>query len=157
MFEKLTEMMILALSPIFLLEPFITVFIFSVVLTLIIVLINRFAVNRKLMKEIKAKISEIRENLTKAQKEGNQDDTSKFLDEYMQANSQMMKQNFRSLIISMVLVFLFLPMLSSKYTGMVVATLPFSLPVVGSEMGWLFWYFIVSLTMSWVIRKIIGE
>jgi len=157
MFEKITGMMTVALSPLFTLDPLIAVFIFSVFLTGIITLINRFAVNRKLMKEIKTKMTEIRENLTKAQKEGNKEDTNKFLNEYMQTNSQMMKQNFKSLAISIVLVFLFLPVLSSHYKGVVVATLPFSLPKIGSSMGWLLWYFLVSLTISWVMKKIVGE
>ncbi len=157
MFEKITAMMVSVFAPLFTLNPIIAVFIFSLFLTVIIILINRFAVNRKLMKEIKTKMTEIRENLTKAQKEGNKEDTNKFLNEYMKANSQMMKQNFKSLIISMVFVLIFLPMLSSKYTGVVVATLPFSLPIIGSNMGWLLWYFIVSLAMGWVIRKVIGE
>jgi uncharacterized membrane protein (DUF106 family) len=157
MFEKITGMMTVVLSPLFTLNPLIAVLIFSVFLTGVIILINRFAVNRNLMKEIKTKMTEIRENLTKAQKEGNKEDTNKFLNEYMQTNSQMMKQNFKSLAISMVFVFLFLPVLSSQYKGVVVATLPFSLPIIGSNMGWLLWYFFVSLTISWVIRKIIGE
>ncbi len=157
MFERLTEMMVSVFSPVFALKPLIVVFIFSAFLTGVIILINRFAINRNLMKETKAKMTEIRENLTKAQKEGNKEDTNKFMSEYMKANSQMMKQNFKSLIISMVFVLLFLPVLSSKYSGVVVATLPFSLPIIGSNMGWLLWYFIVSLAMSLIIRKIIGE
>ncbi len=72
MFEKITGMMAVVLSPLFTLNPLIAVLIFSVFLTGIIILINRFAVNRNLMKEIKTKMTEIRENLTKAQKEGNQ-------------------------------------------------------------------------------------
>lgn len=157
MFEQITGMMTVALSPLLALNPLLAVLIFSVFLTGIITLINRFAVNRNLMKEIKTKMTEIRENLTKAQKEGNKEDTNKFLNEYMQTNSKMMKQNFKSLAISMVLVFLFLPVLSSHYKGVVVAALPFSLPIIGSNMGWLLWYFFVSLTIGWVIRKIIGE
>jgi uncharacterized membrane protein (DUF106 family) len=136
-----------------------------VAVTLIITLINKFAVNRKLMKEIKARMTEIRENLSKAQKEDRKEEVNKLMSEYMKINTQFMKQTFKSLFISLIVIMLFLPVLNLKYGAnkdegrerVVVAQLPFSLPVIGNQMGWLLWYFLISLSSSITFKKIIGE
>lgn len=146
----------LVFSPLATFQPHVALFIFTAFITLLITLISKFAVNRKLMKEIKTKMTELRENLTKAQKEGNKETTSKFLNEYMQANGQYMKQNFKSLFISMAVIILFLPWLGKTYSGMTIASLPFSLPVIGNTLGWLAWYFLVSLSIGWIVRKWMG-
>lgn len=152
-----TERIAQAINPVFALQPIISIFIFSFALTLIITLINRFVVNRKAMKDVKTKMTEIRENLSKAQKEKNTEEINKYMNEYMSINTQYMKQTFKSLIISVVIIMLFLPVVNLKYKGVVVANLPFSLPVVGTKSGWLLWYFLVSLTTSIIFKKIIGE
>jgi uncharacterized membrane protein (DUF106 family) len=162
---KITETAAQAVSPIFSLHPILAIFIFSVAVTLIITLINKFAVNRKLMKEIKARMTEIRENLSKAQKEDRKEEVNKLMSEYMKINTQFMKQTFKSLFISLIVIMLFLPVLNLKYGAnkdegrerVVVAQLPFSLPVIGNQMGWLLWYFLISLSSSITFKKIIGE
>lgn len=155
--EKILEPAFRIISPVFNLEPIITISIFSAFLTLAIILINRFAVNRKLMQDIKSRMVEIREKLSKAQKDGDKENVNKFLNEYMKTNSQYMKQTFKALLISMVVIILFLPALNMKYKEMEVATLPFSLPIIKNKAGWLFWYILVSLALSVVVKKIIGE
>jgi len=145
------------MEPIFALKPIITILIFSFVLTLIITLINRFVVNRKVMGEVKKKMTEIRENLSKAQKDKDTEAINKHMSEYMSINTQYMKQTFKSLIVSIVVILLFLPVLNLKYKGVVVAQLPFTLPIVGDNSGWFFWYFIISLSTSIIFKKIIGE
>jgi len=118
--------------------------------------INKFSINKKAVREIKNRMEEIRENLTKAQKEGNKEETNRFLNEMMKANNDYMKQTFAALIISIVVLSLFLPWLRYRYEGKVVAALPFSLPVIGSSMGWVWWYVLVSFTVGWVIKKLLG-
>lgn len=156
MFDWFTAPVGLIFSPLTAFKPHIALFIFTAFITLLITLINRFAVNRKLMKDIKTKMTELRETLTKAQKEGDKENTSKLLNEYMQTNGQYMKQSFKALAISMVVVIIFLPWLGKRYAGMTVASLPFSLPVIGDTVGWLAWYFLVSLAIGWIVRKWLG-
>jgi uncharacterized membrane protein (DUF106 family) len=162
---KITEVISQAISPIFNLPPIVTILIFSVGVTLIITLINRFAVNRKLMKEVKTRMTEIRESLSKSQKEGKTEEVNKLMSEYMKINTQFMKQSVKSLLISLVVIMLFLPILNLKYGAnqaegkerVVVAQLPFSLPIIGNQMGWLLWYFLISLASSFTFKKIVGE
>ena len=154
MLEPLIAAFDLIFSPLAFLKPHVSLLIVSTILTLIVLFLNRIAVNKNLMKEVKTKMEEIKENLTRAQKDGNTEEINKFLAEMMNANSQYLKQNFRTLLISIVVISLFLPWLGYKYGGAAVA-LPFSLPIIGSSLGWTYWYILVSVAVGWVIRKLI--
>jgi uncharacterized membrane protein (DUF106 family) len=160
MFEQITGAMIavfdVMLSPLNFLSPHISLLIISLVLTLIVIAINRLCVNKKLIEEIKRRIEEIRENLTQAQKAGNMEEVNKFLNEMMKANSQYMRQMLKAIVISIAVLVLFLPWLNYKYSGMAVVNLPFQLPFVGSSLNWVYWYVLVSFVMGWVIKKLLG-
>jgi uncharacterized membrane protein (DUF106 family) len=144
-------------QPIFGLKPIIAIFIFSAFLTLLIILINRLLTNKNVMKDIKDRMTDIREKLSKAQKEGDKESIGKYMDEYMKINNQYMKKTFKSLIVSIVIVIIFLPVVNMQYKEVQVAVLPFTLPWIGSNLGWLGWYFLISLAISLVVRKIMGE
>ena len=160
MFEQITGLVVKTLdtvfAPIAIFQPIISLLIFSTMITIIIIFLNRLTVNRKLVRELKDKMEEIRENLTRAQKEGNREDVNKFLNELMKINGQYMKYTMRTLIVSMAVIMLFLPWLNFKYGGTAVAILPFSVPILGSSLTWIFWYALVSLTVGWIIKKLLG-
>jgi len=160
MFEQITGMMIATFdavfSPLSVFSPHVSLLIVSMMLTAIVLLINRFSVNKKLMEEIKHKMEEIRESLTQAQKSGNTEEINKFLGEMMKTNSQYMRQMMKAMIISIVVLALFLPWLNYKYGGIVIVKLPFALPVVGSSLSWVWWYILVSFAMGWVFKKLLG-
>lgn len=144
-------------APLLAFPAYIALLIFSMILTAIIFGINKLMINRKLAKEIKTKLTEVRENLTKAQKEGRKEDANKFLSEYMSINSQYMRQMFKVMIVSFVVIILFFPWAADKFSGMSVAALPFALPIMGTSAHWIFWYILVSITTSWLLRKFVGE
>lgn len=144
-------------APLLGLKPHIGLFLFSSVLTAIIYGINKLMVNRKVAKEIKDKLALVKENLTKAQKEGRKDDISKFLSEYMAINNQYLRQTFKVMIVTFLVVIILFPWASSRFSGTIVAELPFALPFIGTTMGWISWYILVSITGSWLLRKFIGE
>jgi len=147
----------LIFSPLAVFKPHISLLIVSAILTLIVVVLNKLTIKRDLVKNIKTKMEEIRESLTKAQKEGNMEEANKFLSEMMKVNSQYMKQTFKALIISLIVISIFLPWLKYKYEGSAVA-IPFSLPLIGSSLSWLYWYILISITIGWVARKLLeGE
>jgi uncharacterized membrane protein (DUF106 family) len=156
MFEQLLAVFDFIFSPFLVFSPLISLVLVATALTAIVMVINKFSINKKAVREIKNRMEEIRENLTKAQKEGNKEETNRFLNEMMKANNDYMKQTFAALIISIVVLSLFLPWLRYRYEGKVVAALPFSLPVIGSSMGWVWWYVLVSFTVGWVIKKLLG-
>lgn len=154
MFEQFFGVFDFIMSPITIFNPVVSLLIISTLITVTVMLLNYFTINKKLVREIKNKMEELRESLTAAQKIGNTEEANKFLSEMMKANSDYMKQTFKALIVSLIVVSIFLPWLRYKFEGMTVAALPFTLPVVGSSLSWLFWYILVSFTMGWIIKKI---
>ncbi len=144
-------------SPLLMLKPHVGLFIFSAVLTAIIYGINKLMVNRKVAKEIKDKLAVVKENLTKAQKDGRKEDINKFLGEYMAVNNQYLRQTFKVMMVTFVVVIVLFPWASARFGGIAVASLPFTLPIIGDSMSWIVWYILISITGSWLLRKFIGE
>lgn len=144
-------------APLMALKPHIALFIFSSFLTALIYGINKLMINRKVAKEIKDRLATVKENLAKAQKDGRKDDINKFLSEYMSVNNQYLRQTFKVMIVTLLVVVVLFPWASARFSGVTVAQLPFALPVIGTTMGWIIWYILVSVTGSWLLRKIIGE
>ncbi len=156
-FEQIIGALDLILSPVTILPPYLSLFIVSVFLTILILVLGRVFTNRKLIKEVKDRMEQIRENLTQAQKEGKTDVANEHLKELMKVNNTYMKQTFKLLIISLVIISLFWPWMKFRYEGLTVAALPFSLPVIGTQLGWIGWYILVSFTIGWVLRKVLGD
>lgn len=155
MLEPLIAVFDMIFGPLAILKPHISLLIVSAILTVIVLFLNKLVTNRNLLKEVKTKMEEIKENLTRAQKEGNTEEINKFLSEMMTVNNQYVKQNFKALVVSLVVVAIFLPWLGYKYGGSMVAALPFNLPIIGSSLSWSYWYILVSLAVGWVIRKLV--
>jgi uncharacterized membrane protein (DUF106 family) len=144
-------------SPLSVFSPVVSLLIVSAFLTVLVLGLNRIVTNRKLIKEIKDKMQEIRENLNNAQKMGDKENTNKYLAEMMSMNNTYMKQTFKAMIVSLVVLGLFLPWLRYRYEGMAVATLPFVLPFIGSSLSWLYWYILVSFSIGWVLGRFLGD
>lgn len=154
--EQITGMVNLALAPLTVFPPTVAVLILSIFLTLLIFGLNRIVINKELLRELKGKIEYIKENLTQAQKEGDKEKIDKFLNEMMKTNSEYMRHSFKTIIISLVILMTFLPWLQFKYKGLAVASLPFSLPIIGSSLTAIYWYIFVSLAVGWIINKLFG-
>lgn len=151
---QLTAFFDLVFAPLLGLSPALSLLIVSSLLTALVIVINMLAVNRKVVRGIKDKLEELREQVNQAQKTGNKEDTTKYLNEMMKTNGQYMRQTFKALIVSMVILGLFLPWLQYRYANIIVAKLPFVLPYLGSELSWFWWYVFVSLAIGWVLRRI---
>lgn len=156
-FEQITGALDLVFLPITVLPSHVAIFIISVAITSIILVLSRVVINRNVVLEIKKRMEEIRENLTKAQKEGRKEDVNKFLNDLMKTNNDYMKQTFKTMIVSLIIISLFLPWFANHYASSQVAKLPFTLPIIGSKMTWIYWYALVSLMAGWVARKIFGS
>lgn len=161
MLEQITEVIVnffnLVFSPLFAFSPIVSLLLVSSFLTLLVLGLNRIVTNRKLIKEIKDKMEQVRENLTAAQKIGDKENINKLMAEMMSVNNTYMKQTFKAMIVSLVVLALFLPWLRFKYEGMVVANLPFTLPFLGNSLSWIYWYILVSFSIGWVAGKVLGD
>lgn len=156
MFEFLFSALDLAFYPLTLVKPIIAVLFISALITILITVINRLLVNQTLIKSLKKRMEEIRDDLSKAQKSGESEKANKFLNEMLEINNQYMKQMFKALTVSIIVVILFLPWVQFKYNDIPVAKLPMAMPYIGNEMGWFWWYLIVSLSIGWSTRKLLG-
>jgi len=136
-------------------KPTLSLLITSSLVTALLVVVTRLLMNKKVVDEIKNRMEEIREQLTAAQKAGDTELANKHLADMMKTNSEYMRQTFKALIVSIVVISIFLPFLKGGYEGMGAIKLPFSLPFLGSQMTWIYWYILVSFAMGWVLRKIL--
>ncbi|MBI5872483.1 DUF106 domain-containing protein [archaeon] len=160
MFEQLINVFDIIFSPLIVLKPHISLLIISTFVTVLVLFTNKIFINKNVVREIKQKMENIREQITRAQKEGNMEEANKFLTEMMKTNGELMRHTLKGMIVSLIVLSLFLPWIKHTYEvtykGVIVAKLPFSLPYVGSSLDWLLWYVLVSITIGWIIRKLLG-
>ena len=147
----------LLLSPLFIFKPHLVILILAFTLTSFVSILNFFLTDRKVMNEIRKRLTEIKEKITLAQKEGNMEKVNEFLTELMKVNKQYLKMNLKSTLISFGIFLFFVPWFYYKFGKTAVVNLPFSLPVLGSSLNWVVWYFLVSFTTAWLVRKLMGE
>lgn len=143
------------LAPLAIFPPYVTILLVSALITFMIVALNRVIVNKKFIEEIRHRMEQLKENITQAQKENDKENLQKFLNELMHVNNQYMKHTFKTLIVSLIIVSIFLPWLGYKYSGLAI-NVPFNLPFTGAHIEWLYWYILVSLAAGWILRKLFG-
>jgi uncharacterized membrane protein (DUF106 family) len=120
-------------------------------------LVNKKTLGTKKVKAVKDQMQDLRQKMLAAQKAGNTKQMNEYMTKMMAKNSEYMKFTMKPMLVSLLLVILVLPIIRGLYTGMTVAVVPETLPVVGGmELSWFWWYFIVSLTLSLVLRKVLG-
>src|SRR2546422_1335145 len=124
-------------GPLTIFPAHITILLVSTLISVIILALNRVVINRKIVDEIRLKMEQLKEDITRAQKEKNSENIQKFMNELLKVNNQYMKHMFKTMVISLVIVSIFLPWLGWKYSASTVAV-PFTLPLLGSHIGWLY-------------------
>ncbi len=129
-------------------------FIFAAAISLLLALPYRFLVDQKKMREHKDKVKEMQKRIKEAQKT-DQKEAGRLMNEMLSLSNKQMMSNFKPMIPGMAFVLLVLPWVAATFTGPV-AALPFSLPFFGSDFGWLAWYFLASLPMTYIFRKLLG-
>lgn len=128
--------------------------IISALIVLIITSFNRIMVDQQKVKELKEQQKELQRNARKLQKsspEQYNDELSKSL----KLSNEIMKLNFKPLIPTLILAFLFLPWVAEVFKTTMV-TLPVELPFFGTQMTWFWWYFFTSIPFSIMFRKALG-
>jgi uncharacterized membrane protein (DUF106 family) len=121
-------------------------------ITFVVTLIYKFTLNQPRLKEIKSQQKEKQEKL----KQCTPDEQKKLMGEMMTLSNEMMKMNMKPMIITLFLsLVVTLPILTQLFPGTVVK-LPFTLPYFEGDFGWVAWYFIVSIPLNSMIRKVLG-
>ena len=198
-------------SPLLKLTPLISVFLFSTFILFIINVFQKILVDQEKIKEIKENLNKLNEQMKQEQKDKNQKKVSSLFKEVMAENNKMMGMTIKPMFISLILVIILLPFLSSNFGDIetstnevnidgtiynidkngnelkinkinceipcsekignsiweitsvnekvkfsrTIALLPISLPFVGNDLGWLGWYFVSSIPIAILIRKLL--
>jgi len=138
-------------------SPILMIFLVGASISIIMSLVNKKVLSTERAKEVKKMMQEIREKMLEAQKAGDTKKMNDHLKGLMKMNSEYMKFMIKPMIVSVFLVLLIIPFLRNTYTGLVIATVPESLPVVGGfELSWFWWYFICTFVVSIVAKKLLG-
>ncbi|MBN2202578.1 MAG: DUF106 domain-containing protein [Candidatus Aenigmarchaeota archaeon] len=117
-------------------------------------LIYKFLLDHEKLKEIKSKQKEKQERLKEIQKT-NPDEANQVMNEMLKLSQNQMKLTMKPMIVSLIVFMLVLPIMPQLFPDSVV-NLPFTLPYFGSDFGWMAWYFILSLPLNSIFRKILG-
>jgi uncharacterized membrane protein (DUF106 family) len=144
------------LFPLLLIKPVLAIFIISTTFSLLSIGISILTVDKEALRKVKEKMSSLQEEMKTAQKEMNNEALTKLAEEAMKTNFQILKLKSKSMIIVLLLTFPFFPWLNYHFSGIPIAKLPIFIPIIGSSVGWILWYIFVSLTIAYVVQKIIG-
>jgi uncharacterized membrane protein (DUF106 family) len=117
-------------------------------------LIYKLLINRSEMKEIKVKQKEKQDRIKEVQKT-NPNEANQLMKEMLNLSNKQMKMTMKPMMVSLLVFILVLPILPNLFPGVVV-NLPFTLPYFGSDFGWLAWYFVLSLPLNSIFRKLLG-
>jgi uncharacterized membrane protein (DUF106 family) len=139
-------------SGIFILPPILSILFFSILMSIITLILSKILINKDTVKEIKAKMNELKNEIKKAKKENNTKVVLNNLKEMINLQNMYLKENMKVFVISLVIGLIFLIYMSTKY-----ANVSLNLPFLGININWIYWYIITSLITSIIIRKIVGD
>ena len=122
----------------------------SVLLSFASAMVRRATVDLDKVKDSQAKMKEHQKKMQEAQKKGNTQDMLKSQEEMTKHMMIQMKQNFKPMLITLIPFLLIFKWLSGQYgsAGDVAA-------VLGMNLSWFWWYFLISLIASMIINKIV--
>ena len=127
----------------------------SVVMSFMTSLIYRLFGNYKELKRLKAELNDLRESVSKAQKEKNEKKVMELLKKQNSLAMEQFQYMFKPMFLTMGLVGLVFMFLKKIYVGMDLSFgLPFSLPFIGNSVGWLGFYIIMTLPLTIFFRKL---
>ena len=124
-------------------------------MSFVLALIYRFLTDPQEMRRIKANMKEIQAKVKKAQKDGDMDRVNALTSEMLKGSQQQFTKNMKPMIVSMFIFFIFLGFLRAQYAELSIP-LPFTIPFLGSSIGWFWWYLIITLPSTFMFRKVLG-
>ncbi len=137
-------------APLFILPPVLSVVMFSTLLSLITLGFNRLLMKKEVVKGLKDRMKELNKTIKQATKDGDKETMSSSMKEMMTLNRSFMRENMKVMAASMVVGIVFFVYMSAKYSGL-------TIPVLGFNINWLYWYVITSLAISMLLRKVTGD
>lgn len=100
--------------------PAFSVFIFSIIILVVINIFYKVLINQQHAKELKQRSKDLSREMKEAQKAGDKEKSKKLMSELLQQNNKMMKLTMKPMIVSLVVVIILLPSLSTFYGDKIV-------------------------------------
>ncbi len=132
------------------------IFIIASLVSLFISLVTNKVVDQKRMKELREKVKEYQSRLMEAQKKGNTKEMAKLQRQMMEMQSEMLSSSLKPMFYTMAPIIIVFAWLRHYFPpGLKFVDLPFYLPIWGNKLGWFGWYFMSSIAVSPLIKKIL--
>ena len=130
------------------------IFLLSLGLSLLMTLASRFLANQQEMKKAKKDMEFYRDKASKAQKAGDLKKSNEYMSEMLKASQRQFRHNMKPMMFSFLIVILAASWFAATYAEVQVAS-PISIPVLGSELNWFYWYLIVVFPFTLIFRKLL--
>ena len=137
-------------SPVLAMPLFIAELSISLLIIFLITLVYRFTTNQTAMRELKQKQQELSAKMKELQKT-NPEEANKVAGEVLKLTNVQMKENMKPMMLTMAVVFLFLPWFGEVFIGPIV-----TFPLFNYSVGWLGWYIVISIPFTQLFRKLLG-
>jgi uncharacterized membrane protein (DUF106 family) len=141
-------------SPVLALPAYIAETIIAGVVVFISTMFYKFLADQGAIKVLREEQKAISKKVKEIQKE-DPEKANALMKEALKLTNKQMKMNMKPMIATMVVAFMVFPWIAQTFTGPVLI-LPFELPFLGAEIGWLAWYFVVAMIMNISFRKALG-
>jgi uncharacterized membrane protein (DUF106 family) len=131
----------------------------AVIASLVSTLIQKRLMDVELVKSIKADIKKLQKEMKKHKEDPKK--TSELMKKSFSLQRKMMGQTIKPTLISGVIILITLVTLGYLYGGYLIFgksrlifTLPFYLPFVGNQLGWIWVFFAITLISSFIFKKV---
>jgi uncharacterized membrane protein (DUF106 family) len=133
-------------------EAMIGLTLWSVGLSSVMTVLSKVLTNQKELKKIKNEMQFFKEKMEKSRKSGDTAKAEQFMNDMLKSSNKQLKQTMKPLFISMIIFFTAFQFLGATYSDIVIS-LPFAFPFLGTEINWFWWYLIVVMPSSMLLRK----
>lgn len=127
-----------------------TIALISILISFVSAMVRRATVDMDKVKNSREQMKDHQKKMQEAQKKGDTDQMLRSQEEMTKHMMIQMKQNFKPMLITWIPFILIFKWLSDQYgTSGDVANL------LGMNLGWFWWYFVVSIFASIIVNKIV--
>ncbi len=107
------------------------------------------------MRALKQKQADIKRQLDEAKRSSDKRAIDQAMTELLKVSQQQLKLSMKPMLLTTLIFFTAFVWLSRAYADLQIA-IPFTLPFIGSQFGWFWWYLIIVIPATQIFRKVFG-
>jgi uncharacterized membrane protein (DUF106 family) len=116
------------------------------------IVITKLLTNQKEVKKIKNEMNFFKEKMNKAKKSGDVAKAEQYMNDMLKSSNKQLKHSLKPMMFSFIIFITAFQFFGAQYADLMV-TLPVSIPFIGAEVNWFWWYLIVVMPSSIFLRK----